>query len=338
MRHWKLLALLAVLQLLLISTTAFAQDQTIRVVYYPPWNVSKLPLYLASEARIFEKNGLKVSLTNPGSNRNLLTAMKNNDADIFVASSNHIVQNKATGGGELVIVANTGYNYSIFLVHPSITKPEDLKGKKVGTGELGHTPDRLTRLALGRLGLNPEKDVTLVPYRSGGSMERAVGLISGEVSAAMISSDAIFELEKSGEMAKFRALTDHKKLNIYAGGGGDYAISATFLKQSRDKAKIFVRSICEGIALARKDKARAVEIIGKTVRKSDPAVIDFLYRIYVGEVIPERPYPRLAAVDLGILMMSSVHANTEGMKSQDFIDSTLISELEKEGLFNRLVQ
>ena len=32
---------------------AFAQPDTMRVVYYPPWNISKLPLYLARDSRHF---------------------------------------------------------------------------------------------------------------------------------------------------------------------------------------------------------------------------------------------------------------------------------------------
>jgi ABC-type nitrate/sulfonate/bicarbonate transport system substrate-binding protein len=330
----KSMPILVVVQILLISTTAFAQEQAIRVVYYPPWNVSKLPLYLARDAAVFEKNGLQLSWKNPGSNDNLLTAMKKNEGDIYVVSSNHVMQSNAATGSDLVIVANTGHNYSVFLVDSSVAKPEDLKGKKIGTGELGSTPYQLTRLSLRRLGLDPDKDVTLVSYASGRSSTRALGLLSGEVSGSLVSSDAIFELEKTGDIKRFRILADHKKLNIYAGGGADYAISAAFLKSRRDKAKIFLGSICEAISLARKNKPKALEVIAKTVRKSDPAVLEFLYRIYVGEVIPVRPYPRTEGVELGIQMISSTLATAKGIKAQDLVDRTLVEELEREGRCN----
>ena len=48
--------------------------------------------------------------------------MKNGGGDIFVVSSNHVVQNNATGGPALTLVANSGYNYSVFLVDSSITR------------------------------------------------------------------------------------------------------------------------------------------------------------------------------------------------------------------------
>ena len=88
--------IVTLIHLLTGCPSAFAQSDTVRVVYYPPWNISKLPLYLARDTGIFERNGLKLSWTNPGSNEKLLAAMKNGGGDIFVVSSNHVVQNNAS--------------------------------------------------------------------------------------------------------------------------------------------------------------------------------------------------------------------------------------------------
>jgi len=106
----RLRSIVALIHLLLGGASAFAQSDTVRIVYYPPWNISKLPLYLGRDTGIFERNGLKLSWTNPGSNEKLLAAMKNGDGDIFVVSSNHVVQNNASGGPPLTVVANSGYN------------------------------------------------------------------------------------------------------------------------------------------------------------------------------------------------------------------------------------
>ena len=132
--------IVTLIHLLTGCPSAFAQSDTVRVVYYPPWNISKLPLYLARDTGIFERNGLKLSWTNPGSNEKLLATMKNGGGDIFVVSSNHVVQNNASGGPALTLVANSGYNYSVLLVDSAITRPEDLRGKKIGTRRTGqHT-------------------------------------------------------------------------------------------------------------------------------------------------------------------------------------------------------
>lgn len=324
---------LAAALLIFLSVPAAAQEASaVDVVGYPPDNGSKLPFYLALEAGIFKKNGLAVSFKDPGSNENLLKAMRGGEADVYIASVPHVVGNRLKGGGDLAIVANTGYNYFKFMVHPAIKSAADLKGKKVGTGRKGSGRDLITRIILKKLGVDPEKDVTLAPY-DGETLSRVVALTSGEVAAASVTSEGMFMLEKSGDDKKLRVLADYKTLGLYAGGGADYAFAPNFLRRSRDKAKRFVRSIAEAIALARKDKARGTPALGKTMRITDPALLEFVYRIYVGEVIPAVPYPKIESAELAIEMAGG---EARGIEARELIDPTLVRELEKEGLFDRL--
>jgi NitT/TauT family transport system substrate-binding protein len=330
----RLRSIVLLIDLLLGGASAFAQSDTVRIVYYPPWNISKLPLYLARDTGIFERNGLKLSWTNPGSNEKLLAAMKNGGGDIFVVSSNHVVQNNASGGPPLTVVANSGYNYSVLLVDAAITLPEDLKGKKIGTGEPGSTPDQLTRLALRKLGLDPDRDVTLVHATGARSADRATGLTSGQLSGALVTAEAMYDLEKTGQIKRFRILADHKRLNIHAGGGADYAMTLEFLKTRRREAKSFLSGICEGIAVARQNQPKAMEIMTKSEGGRDPAALEFLYRLYTTEVIPARPYPKVEGVELGIQMVASNVPAARDLKAQELVDASLVAELVKEDLCN----
>src|SRR5437773_6567572 len=239
----KLFGLTLFLQILCLDSAPLARAEEIRVLYYPPWNISKLPLYLARDTGIFERSGLQLSWTDPGSNNNLLASMKKGEADILVVSANHVVQNNASAGPPYIIVGNTGYNYSVFLVAPTINGPADLKGKRVGSGEPGSTPDQLTRLALRKLGIDPEKDVTLVHFDEGRNTDRVKSLLDGNVAGMMVTAEAMYELEKTGKLNRLNRLTDHKQLKIYADGGADYAISAAFLNERREDAKRFMSAI-----------------------------------------------------------------------------------------------
>src|SRR5581483_1853703 len=53
---------------------------------------------------------------------------------------------------------------------PKITKPEELKGKKIGSDRIGSLSDQALREALRHLNLIPDKDVTII--QSGGLPER----------------------------------------------------------------------------------------------------------------------------------------------------------------------
>src|SRR5436309_11917403 len=126
----KLFGLTLFVQILSLDSAPWARAEEIRVLYYPPWNISKLPLYLARDTGIFERSGLQLSWTDPGSNNNLLATMKKGEADILVVSANHVVQNNASAGPPYIIVGNTGYNYSVFLVAPTIMDRRTLRVKK----------------------------------------------------------------------------------------------------------------------------------------------------------------------------------------------------------------
>ena len=329
-----LLGLIALAISVSFSTTAYSQSDVARVIFYPPWNISKLPMYMARDAGIFERDGLKLTWTNPGSNEKLLAALKNGAADIAVVSANHIAQNNANGGRTMLLVGNTGYNYSAFYAAKGIKSIDDLKGKKIGTGEPGSTPDQLTRLALRKLGLDPDKDVTLVPFDEGRNTDRVKNLLSGDIAAMMITAEAMYDLTKSGQIDSLNRLTDHKQLKIYAGGGADYAMSATFLKTRREDAKKFMSGICAGIALARNEKSRALSFVAKTGRDLDAAGIEYLYRLYTTDVIPARPHLKPEGVDLAIQMTAAIAPAAGMMKPQDLTDATLVPELEKEGRCN----
>jgi NitT/TauT family transport system substrate-binding protein len=291
-------------------------------------------MYLARDMAIFERNGLKIAWTDPGSNDKLLAALKKGEADIAVVSSNQAIVNIATGGTPMTFVANTGYNFSVFLAAASIKSAADLKGKKIGTAPPGATPDQLTRLALRRLGIDPEKEVTLVPFDDDRSTDRANALLTGQVSGMIVTADALYDLEKTGQINRFNKLTDNKQLKIYAGGGADYAVATSFLQNRRDDVKKFMAGICAGIAVARKDKAKALEYVAKSGRNLDPAKIEYLYKLYITEVIPARPHLKIEGIELGIQMAGLMTPSARALKAQELVDAALVPELEKEGRCN----
>ena len=322
------------LQLLLFAGVVDAQSDAIRVLFYPPWNLSKLPLYLARDAAIFERNGLKIAWTDPGSNDQSLAALKKGEADIAVVSSNQAIVNMVTGGTPMTFVGNTGYNFSVFLAAASIKSAAELKGKKIGTGEPGSTPDQLTRLALRKLGIDPEKEVTLIPFDEGRNSDRVKNLLAGQIAGMIVTAEALYDLEKSGQINRFNKLTDNKQLKIYAGGGADYAVATSFLQNRRDDVRKFMAGICAGIAVARKDKAKALEYVAKSGRNLEPAKIEYLYKLYITDVIPARPYLKIEGVELGIQMAGLMTPSARALKAQELVDAALVPDLEKEGRCN----
>ncbi|MGE5061151.1 MAG: ABC transporter substrate-binding protein [Betaproteobacteria bacterium] len=304
---------------------------TITVLSYPD-RPAKLPLWLAQDGGLFEKHGLKVDIRAAKASDDLVEGLKRDEAQIYAATANWIVS--AIGDGkDLVFFANTGYSVLKLVARPDITRAQDLQGKRIGTGEPNSSQDRITRQALQRLGLNPDKDVTLIPFGSR-SIQRLNALLKGEIDATTSNEDNLFELERRGEIRKIRVLADNESLKLFIGAGVDFAVTREFLQNSRSAVKGFVKALSEAIGLARRNRAAADQIYARYLKINDPGLLEFMYRTYVQGAIPERPYPKLENVSLGIEEFGAKPA-LKGKRAEDLTDLSLLRELEKERFFDR---
>ena len=312
--------------------TFSAESQNLTVVSYPA-RPAKLPLWLAQDAGLFEKNGLKVSIKEMNSSEELLKSIQKREGQTYAATANWLVSGIGDGF-DLVFIANTGYSVLKLVSRPNITRPEELKGKKVGTGEANSSQDRITRQTLQRLGLNPDRDVTLVPFGSR-SIQRLNALLKGEIDATTSNEDNLFELERRGDLSKVRVLADNDSLKLFIGAGVDFAVTRELLTNSRNVVKRFVQALCEAIALARDDRSWADRIYGRYLKVEDPALLDFMYRTYVEGAIPQRPFPKAENVALGIEEFAA-KPGLKNKKTTDIVDESIMRELENEGLFQGL--
>jgi hypothetical protein len=72
------------------------------------------------------------------------------------------------------------------------------------------------------------------------------------------------------------------------------------------------------------------------MRVDNPKLLDFTYRVQFVEAIPTKPYPREDAIQASIEDLRDTIPKLEGMKASDFIDASLIREIENDGFFARM--
>jgi len=318
--------------LILLGAPAWGQEKKLTLVSYPA-RPPKVPLWLALEEGLFAKHGLSVALKELQSNDELLRALGRREGDAYAATATHVVSGIGDGA-DLVFVANTGYSVLKLLSRPEISRVEDLKGKKVGTGEAGSNQDRITRQTLLRLGLDPDRDVTLVSFGSR-SVTRLNALLEGRIDATTSNEENIYDLERRGGLSKVRVLADNDSLKLYIGAGVDFAVARGWLQKDREGVKSFLRALSEAIALAKSSRASADRIYGKYLGVKDPAMLDFMYRTYVQGAIPQRPFPKSEVIALGLEEFGA-KPGVKGKKAEDLIDTNLLRELEQEGFFDRI--
>src|SRR3989304_2096248 len=166
--------------LVLLPSVLLAQAKPLREIKVGyPLGGSSSYFWVAQRSGSFEKHGLKIE---PIYIRGGLMGGQgglSGDLLLQLQGASTVVAAWAQGAKELQFIGAVGNRLDYLLVaHPSIKRPEDLKGKRIGVSQLGSSTDFIARLAARRPNLIPDKDVQIVGI--GGRGERWTALTAGQ--------------------------------------------------------------------------------------------------------------------------------------------------------------
>jgi ABC-type nitrate/sulfonate/bicarbonate transport system substrate-binding protein len=228
-----------------------------------------------------------------------------------------------------VFIANTG-DTLIFSVmtKPEIKEPGNLKGKKNGVTRLGGSADLALEFALKRWGLQRGRDVVVL--QTGGLPESLGALRSGAVDGAVLSPPNNLLAKKAG----LREMVDIGQLGIIFPNTA-LSMTRSYLKSNRDVAIRFLRAFGEGQYRLRNDKEFSMKALSKYTKTTDPEVLAELYQIYgVRYTGQQIPYVRLEGVEEILKGIDSKEARQA--RAADFVDNSLLKEVEQSGFFRKL--
>src|SRR5499427_2746354 len=158
------------------ATLVNAQPVPIKISYATTSGI-RLPLWIAAEAKLYEKYGLDAKLINIPSGNTAISALVTGEVDIVSGSGSSSIV--AAGRGlPVVIVGSFGSTTYKLVTNPGVT---DLRGKTVGTSRIGSTTDFALRRALSKLGLTPDKDVKILVTGIGEADKRIMLMLQGRM-------------------------------------------------------------------------------------------------------------------------------------------------------------
>jgi NitT/TauT family transport system substrate-binding protein len=162
----------------------------------------------------------------------------------------------AIRGMPVRLVATYVPTFPIALIaQPEFKSVTDLKGKVIGIGVIGSSPNIVTRLILKHFGIDPDKDVKSVP---GGSADaRLAALQKGLIAAAVLVPPFDFFAKKSGLNMLARA----QGLVTYPEGG----LSATVkkIKERPDEVKWVIEAGIKANRYIRTEREGTIEFLMK---------------------------------------------------------------------------
>lgn len=327
---------LAIVLLVLVAAPlgVTAQDKKLDsfTISYASVSGTRAPLWIAKDLGLFEKYGLDGNLVYIASGVTSVNALLGGSVDIIAASGSSAV-GAAARGAPIIIIASLGHIAYKLIAHPSITTVQGLKGKVIGSSRIGAGTDFALQRLLPKLGLHPGKDVTLLPTGVSESDRRLLMLAQGKIDATLGTEDNLLQLAAKG--MKFSVLADVYEAGIYT-TGSDIATSRQLLKQKPRQLKAFIMAITEGTFIGRTHKEQALRVYRKYLKVDDPKLLDSMQRNYLLGSIPARPFPKEEAIQNDIEDLSQTYAHLKGRKAGEFLDLTLLKNLEDEGFFKKL--
>jgi len=277
--------------------------------------------------KIWEKYGLSVRAVYFNSGSLLSQAMAGGN---IVASDSDVpamLNLSISGVTDLKLVAVTINRLEhIVVVRKSITKPEDLKGKRIAVSRIGSASDITTRMVLRAWKIDPEKEVSYLQV--GNTPTRVTSLIVGQVDVALVSPEGVHKIIATGCC---RVLADLSELPLdYARFG--VTVLTSLIRTQRDTMRRMLMAYIEGIYIFKTRPAAVYPIMEENGIK-DPTVQKDLYE-RVSKSLREYPIPEANGVQNAI--DSLTHPNAKTTKPASLMDTTILEEIKKSGFIDKL--
>ena len=282
--------------------------------------------FVARDGGFFQKHGIEPRLVIFDSGSVLAQAGLSGEVKISVTSGPVTIASRSQGADTTIIgtCVNTP-PYSI-VAAKSITRWEQLKGKRIAISRFGSGTDTSLRLVLKKFGLDPVKD--LIVLQVGTQPARYQALLAGNIEATIISPPLDLTAKKDG----FNILVNIADLGIpYP----QQAIETTdrIIRENPQMLKAFLKGFIDGVRHAARNKDLTKQTITKYLKTTDPEIVEATYHSYL-QVTDYSGYPNLEgvrnAMDEVVLRVPSV----KNRKPEDFVNTRFLKELEKEGFLN----
>jgi ABC-type nitrate/sulfonate/bicarbonate transport system substrate-binding protein len=248
--------------------------------------------WVAHRSGSFEKYGVKVQPIYIRGGLMGIQAALSGDLLLQLQGASTVVAAWAKGAKELQFIGAVGNRLDYVLATvPSIRKPEDLKGKRIGVSQIGASTDFIARVAARRLGLVPDKDVMIVGV--GGQGERWAALTGGHIQATVVQPPFTLLARKEG----YPVLIDFSKEDF------EYTIAGplttrSFIRSDRETVMNFMRGLADGMDFYRdeKNKDKVIKFLGEYYRSNAVEELEETRRAY-SQLTPGLPMISVKAVE-----------------------------------------
>lgn len=324
--------MLAVIFGSLMVATATAQVRTgsdkVRIVYSAIGS-SQSPLWIAQEAHIFRKHGLDVDLLYVAGGSRAAQVILSGEVPVAMFNGGSVISADLSGADLVTIASGMNVLPFFLVVGPAVKQVEDLKGKKIAVTRIGSSTDFALRFAAEKWPVKPDRDFTVLQL--GGQPELMAALKSGAIHGAMLNAEFTILARRAG----YRDLADVASMGL-AFPGSALNTSRSFIRNRREIVLRILRAYSESIHHGRTQKNFSVGVLGKYLKNQDVSFLEAVHDLYLGHYIPKIPFPSVEAMQRALDDIAEKDPRARSARAEQFIDASLMQDLEKEGFFKQL--
>lgn len=321
----KFVTLLPMMLIVAWSSGVRGADQ-IRVGY-GSLSTSYAAIWVAGEARLFQKNGINAEVLYLESAL-VRTALIAGEIAMGGMSGTTMAAPRLQGADPIIIASFANSLQYRFVVRPDIRTVADLKGKRVGVAGFGLGAHRGAQIILAKLGLNPDTDVTMLQI--GGDPTRMSALLSGTIDATVFNPPLHHRAVEAG----MKVLANIEEMGFPVQGSA-LVTTDRFIKRNYDLVRRSVRSVIESIQLIKSNPELTKRAIRKYMRFKDDRDTDEAYQI-MRDIAPRKPYPTVEGMKAVLDELSPKLPAAKTAQPRDFMDIRFIEELDRSGFIDRL--
>jgi ABC-type nitrate/sulfonate/bicarbonate transport system substrate-binding protein len=306
-----------------IAHGASTAPDKVRAAYSSP-SPTQGVLWVAQMGGLFLRNGLNVEII---FTRAAIETLVAGEVE-FGQMTGALMSSAKLQGADPVMIAGIQDQLDDRLVaRPAIKSMEDLKGKRIGIFRFGSASHLRVLNILPRYGLS-ERDVAFLQI--GDNPARLIALLGGAIDATLLPPPDHLEALR-GNM---KLLLNLRELNVSYQGTG-LVTTQRLLAKRRDLARRFIKSYVEAIHLVKTNPEVSKRAFSKYRQTKDEKQLEDAYQT-LREVVKPKPYPSLEGFNTIIKDAVERIPAAKSANAKDFIDASLLEELDRSGYIDGL--
>jgi ABC-type nitrate/sulfonate/bicarbonate transport system substrate-binding protein len=332
-RVWELFALrlLSLLLFVIVPCALGAAEPPPVRIAHGAFNEKILALWIGVEQGFFRKQGVNVEVINIRSGPQTMAAIASGDIQIAYTIPGTVLSAAAAGMDAVFFGGIVNRADGDFVVAPSINRPEELRGRKLGVQSIGGGVWSLAMLALEHLGLEPNRDKIMVMVL-GDQPILTQAMATGKIDAAYLGYTFSTLLKEKG----FRVMLDIGKAPIPYQGLA-LAARRSYVQQNSAIIDAVLRGTLEGVAFIQKPANRDVVLKSLTrhlrlasVKEAESGyeVLQWLYSFDI--------HPNLRGIQNMQRLLAVTNPNVLKIKAEDVVDQEPVRRIEMGGFYGEI--